>query len=510
METSKATTSDNNNSSSVRGGGVADTLSVQPSTSYSTSQSENGNQSVQSVVTHGTHGTLPLPHSPLRPVITPQSLSPASSQNNNTNQRVVNLDTIGMDVIPQYERKQSEDLLLGMRQDDWHVDVPAHQHQHRELHSTYEQNRQRSNPVSEDDITEPSSSANTRENTTIATAGADYTRSGNNNGATSTFGRLKKNTAKTINNRNISTNTYRKKSEDEIGVIEGALIYGYLQKLNRNGKWQTRWFETDGKCLTYFKSSKRTKLLASLDLAKVGSIAINHDDQKGCGFVINISKRPYHLRADSKTAMKDWVITLNRVKEARMQEGNVKLVMPEDFQNDHQNQPLDLLDVSFTPRVVVVASRQRTHAVEDDEDFHSWETNGLGLDENKSYKDENSLSTAATTRIARWKKTNTSLTQIASKILRWARSIRKYRCSDDAVNQVVSMDHTFLNTAGAVPVTTSKSQKHAPNSMVVTGDFLNKNAQSMVETLPSNKNTVSHQTSLEDDDYEDDDVRFLS
>lgn len=193
-----------------------------------------------------------------------------------------------------------------------------------------------------------------------------------------------------------------------------------------------------------------------------------------------------------------------------MQEGNVKLVMPEDFQNDHQNQPLDLLDVSFTPRVVVVASRQRTHAVEDDEDFHSWETNGLGLEENKSYKDENSLSTAATTRIARWKKTNTSLTQIASKILRWARSIRKYRCSDDAVNQVVSMDHTFLNTAGAVPVTTSKSQKHAPNSMVVTGDFLNNDVQSMVETLPSNKNTVSHQTSLEDDDYEDDDVRFLS
>ena len=51
----------------------------------------------------------------------------------------------------------------------------------------------------------------------------------------------------------------------------GALIYGYLQKLGRNGKWQTRWFETDGECLSYYKSRKRTKLLATLDLDKVRS-----------------------------------------------------------------------------------------------------------------------------------------------------------------------------------------------------------------------------------------------
>ena len=48
-----------------------------------------------------------------------------------------------------------------------------------------------------------------------------------------------------------------------------ALIYGHLQKLGRNGKWQTRWFETDGECLSYYKTSKRSKLLATLDLEKV-------------------------------------------------------------------------------------------------------------------------------------------------------------------------------------------------------------------------------------------------
>jgi hypothetical protein len=54
-----------------------------------------------------------------------------------------------------------------------------------------------------------------------------------------------------------------------LDATDGVLIAGYLQKLGRNGKWQTRWFETDGECLSYYKSSKRNKLLATLDLAKV-------------------------------------------------------------------------------------------------------------------------------------------------------------------------------------------------------------------------------------------------
>ena len=60
----------------------------------------------------------------------------------------------------------------------------------------------------------------------------------------------------------------RRDSED--GEVPGVLIAGYLQKLGRNGKWQTRWFETDGECLSYYKSCKRIKCLATLDLQKVG------------------------------------------------------------------------------------------------------------------------------------------------------------------------------------------------------------------------------------------------
>ena len=54
--------------------------------------------------------------------------------------------------------------------------------------------------------------------------------------------------------------------EDDLG---DALIGGYLQKLGRNGKWQTRWFETDGECLSYYKNEKKSKILATLDLEKV-------------------------------------------------------------------------------------------------------------------------------------------------------------------------------------------------------------------------------------------------
>ena len=54
--------------------------------------------------------------------------------------------------------------------------------------------------------------------------------------------------------------------EDELT----PLIYGYLHKLGRNGHWQKRFFElTNGERLTYYKSGKRQKILATLDLCKV-------------------------------------------------------------------------------------------------------------------------------------------------------------------------------------------------------------------------------------------------
>ena len=241
-----------------------------------------------------------------------------------------------------------------------------------------------------------------------------------------------------------SADRKRSGSADEDDLLEGALIYGYLQKMGRNGKWQARWFETDGECLTYYKSSKRTTLLATLDLAKVGSIVINSEDPKGCEFTINISERPYHLRADGKGACKDWVITLNRVKEARMQEGNVKLVMPKGSSNNSHSQ--DLLGRhhkhKYTPRVVVVSNRQRTRAMDEESMINSWEQGG-GWDESeqtspKSFKNYD-VAPPSSNRLAHWQKPRNSMNRMASKLVRWAQSLRKLSCVD-AGNQVV-LDH---------------------------------------------------------------------
>ena len=82
----------------------------------------------------------------------------------------------------------------------------------------------------------------------------------------SSFARFIESTRKRIN----QNPQQRSSEEDLIEDLDGMIIAGYLQKLGRNGKWQTRWFESDGECLSYYKNENRTKLLATLDLEKVG------------------------------------------------------------------------------------------------------------------------------------------------------------------------------------------------------------------------------------------------
>lgn len=221
METAATTTAPADNSNAAAVLHVVDNITVQPSTSYNTHNVDScSNQSVQSAITPGTTH----PHSPVRTAITPLSLSPASAHTNNTNtnntssnntsqQQIVNIDTMGADVMPQYggQQQQGDLLLAGIRQDEWQVLADRQQQQQQRqqqqlqlqlqqqaLNNTYQQNRQRSDPISDDDITEPSSSANTRDHTTVTTGGVStgYTRSDNNTAATSTFGKLIKNATK--------------------------------------------------------------------------------------------------------------------------------------------------------------------------------------------------------------------------------------------------------------------------------------------------------------------------
>lgn len=115
-------------------------------------------------------------------------------------------------------------------------------------------------PVFEDDEnTEPSSEANTVEQQAIA-----------DSRVAGSFARFVEQTRMRLSSTSSGTPARQDALSDEGDVdSERTVICGYLQKLGRNGKWQTRWFESDGECLSYYKSNKRTKLLATLDLAKV-------------------------------------------------------------------------------------------------------------------------------------------------------------------------------------------------------------------------------------------------
>lgn len=261
--------------------------------------------------------------------------------------------------------------------------------------------------------------------------------------------------------------------------------------MGRNGKWQTRWFETDGECLTYYKSSKRVKLLATLDLAKVGSILINRQDRSCTSFTINISDRPYHLRADSVAACKDWVIRLNRVKEARMLEGNVKLAKP-------AQQPPDLLD-TYTPKVVVVTNRPRTRAIDDD-DMQSWEN---GAPWTNPAEDDEDFSRPSSGRLARWQKPRTTLSRLASKLAKWARSIRKIGSCQDADDHVV-LDH-HLHPPGHDDKEKTKKVPGGMSDPITIPPVLSSDKSAKAEDMTG----VVGQSAADDDD-EDDGIRYLS
>lgn len=157
---------------------------INSSHSYSTDA-----QSVQSGVTHGTAPSVA--QSPARTTTTPLSLSPSSHTIKSTHK------IKDAAALPQFrDRSQNqEDVQLTAMEQEWEA-----LEQQQMLESAL--SRQRTNPASDDDETEPSSSANTGEHNELTfnnennTDTKGYTRSDSNTGATSTFGRLVKSAAK--------------------------------------------------------------------------------------------------------------------------------------------------------------------------------------------------------------------------------------------------------------------------------------------------------------------------
>ncbi|GLE00290.1 hypothetical protein PINS_up009017 [Pythium insidiosum] len=88
-------------------------------------------------------------------------------------------------------------------------------------------------------------------------------------------------------------------------------VRGYLFKKTRDGKWQKRWFETNGCFLTYYKKQGQ-KLLAALNLPQVGTIALlGEDSSDGPGlFTIELNERVYTIKARSQEEAAFWVDAL--------------------------------------------------------------------------------------------------------------------------------------------------------------------------------------------------------
>lgn len=180
---------------------------------------------------------------------------------------------------------------------------------------------------------------------------------------------------------------------------------------------------------------------------QVGIIEIDSDDKTEHSFRIQVMGRLYHLRANSRASCHDWVITLNRVKEARMQQGNVKLVGRPTTTTAASlaSSALDLLQNKSTlvedgtPRVVVVSNRERTRAVDEEDQWdqlirvdphhHALEMDVDPVTGESMYAHNKRLSSIGTVVAARWTKHQSSLQRVGTKVSKWARSVKQYSCT---------------------------------------------------------------------------------
>lgn len=95
----------------------------------------------------------------------------------------------------------------------------------------------------------------------------------------------------------------------------------------------------------------------------MGEIAIDKTDPEECTFTIQVSNRPYYLRAEDKARCNDWVIILNRAREARHGWGNIQLVNPTVDDVVGAGGRSQAGSDEFGPCIVISALRPRTQAV---------------------------------------------------------------------------------------------------------------------------------------------------
>jgi hypothetical protein len=118
--------------------------------------------------------------------------------------------------------------------------------------------------------------------------------------------------------RSNQTDHYRYRQSEMIPAT--AQREGTLQKLNRHGRWQKRYFRCEGNYFKYFKKESTTVMLGVIDLRQVAGVEVVqvHGSRtsfslKGTGGSVVIS-----LAAPTMAARDDWIRFLARMIKERL------------------------------------------------------------------------------------------------------------------------------------------------------------------------------------------------
>lgn len=88
---------------------------------------------------------------------------------------------------------------------------------------------------------------------------------------------------------------------------------GYLRKKSSKGRWQRRFFETQGHYFVYRKDAESPELLASMDMSQVSEVNYNEGTTD---FVVQFGERGYQMRGSSVEDAERWVKVLAGKMEA--------------------------------------------------------------------------------------------------------------------------------------------------------------------------------------------------
>lgn len=188
----------------------------------------------------------------------------------------------------------------------------------------------------------------------------------------------------------------------------------------------------------------------------MGEIAIDQTDPERCTFTIQVLNRPYYLLAEDRAKCVDWVIQLNRAREARMNVGNIALAdkpaaggggggATSPAASHHRSQAGS---DEYQPTIVYNTLRPRTRAVVYDGAENNGEGGGVpdllrpagsveeqievlpGWSEHHRHSPASdavarhpSPSSAADASMAKWQKRHSRMHLLSLRFLRWARSI---------------------------------------------------------------------------------------